>query len=136
MSFWIKVQSILDDFKGFYSGTHSFNIRYRYDLYDPTGYRIFNTEDFIYIPPDTEFVVFDESTSHNMAGTSGETQYIAYASGDTNLTFSATKYLNKDIKGRVTTYGYNSTGITTGNTSAGRASTGGTSAGTGGSGGY
>jgi len=46
------------------------------------------------------------------------------------------KYLNKDIKGRVTTYGYNSTGITTGNTSAGRASTGGTSAGTGGSGGY
>ena len=89
--------TILDDFKGFYSGTHSFNIRYRYDLYDPTGYRIFNTEDFIYIPPDTEFVVFDESTSHNMAGTSGETQYIAYASGDTNLTFSATKYLNKDI---------------------------------------
>ena len=46
------------------------------------------------------------------------------------------KYLNKDIKGRVRTYGYNSTGITTGNTSAGRASTGGTSAGTGGSGGY
>ena len=46
------------------------------------------------------------------------------------------KYLNKDIKGRVTTYGYNSTGITTGNTSAGRASTGGPSAGTGGSGGY
>ena len=46
------------------------------------------------------------------------------------------KYLNKDIRGRVTTYGYNSTGITTGNTSAGGASTGGTGAGTGGGGGY
>jgi len=41
---------------------------------------------------------------------------------------------NKDIKGRVTTYGYNSSGITTGNTSAGSANTGGT--GTGGGGGY
>ena len=46
------------------------------------------------------------------------------------------KYLNKDIRGRVTTYGYNSTGITTGNTSAGGASTGGTGASTGGGGGY
>ena len=44
------------------------------------------------------------------------------------------KYLNKDIRGRVTTYGYNSSGITTGNTSAGSANTGGT--GTGGGGGY
>ena len=41
---------------------------------------------------------------------------------------------NKDIKGRVTTYGYNASGITTGNTSAGSANTGGTS--TGGGGGY
>ena len=46
------------------------------------------------------------------------------------------KYLNKDIRGRVTTYGYNSTGITTGNTSARGASTGGTGASTGGGGGY
>ena len=46
------------------------------------------------------------------------------------------KYLNKDIRGRVTTYGYNSTGITTGNTSAGQPSTPAGSTGGGGGGGY
>ena len=46
------------------------------------------------------------------------------------------KNLNNDIRGRVTTYGFNSTGITTGNTSAGGTSTGGTGAGAGGGGGY
>ena len=46
------------------------------------------------------------------------------------------KYPNSDIKGRVTTYGFNASGITTGNTSAGGTSTGGTSTGTGGGGGY
>ena len=45
------------------------------------------------------------------------------------------KFPNKDIKGRVTTYGYSATGITTGNTSAGQPSTGGTSMSTGGGGG-
>ena len=46
------------------------------------------------------------------------------------------KYPNSDIKGRVTTYGFNASGITTGNTSAGGTSTGGTSTSTGGGGGY
>lgn len=109
---------ILDDYKGYFSGTHSFNIRYRYDFYDPTGYRVFNTEDFIYIPPTKEFVVFDDSYNPGISGLTGGAYVEAYVTGASNLTLSGVKYLNKDIylNGLKLTSGYNyisnsSTGI-------------------------
>ena len=45
------------------------------------------------------------------------------------------KFPNSDIKGRVTTYGYNASGITTGNTSGGSTGGGGNAASSGGGGG-
>ena len=46
------------------------------------------------------------------------------------------KFPNSDIQGRVTTYGYNSSGITTGNTSAGSTGGAASSGGSGGGGSY
>ena len=100
---------ILDGYKGYFSGTHSFNLRYRYDFYDPTGHRVFNTQDFIYLPPEKELVTFDDAHNYEMSGTTGAALFLKYVSGSSNLTFSGGQYLKRDIylNGLKLTSGYN-----------------------------
>ena len=100
---------ILDGYKGYYSGTHSFNIRYRYDVYDPTGHRVFNSEDYIYMPAEKEFIVFDDSHDYGMLGSTGEAVHIKYIPDSTNLTLAGNKYLNRDLylNGLKLTSGFN-----------------------------
>ncbi len=84
-------------FRGVYSGLHSFDLRYRYDYYGLTGDRIFEDDDYIYISPTEELVMFDDTFKDGLDGVDGSGTFLTYVTGASNLTFSGSDYINKDI---------------------------------------
>ena len=88
---------IENGFEGYFSGTHSFDVRYRYDFYDPTGVRVFNDNDYIYVPPSPELVTFDDTFKDDLDGVDASGIFLKYVTGSTNLTFSGTDYTSKDL---------------------------------------
>ena len=102
---------IKDGYNGYYSGKHSFDIRYRHDSYDSEGNRSFSN-DLKYVAPSDEFGIFDDSFEDGLNGLSGHAIFLKYVRGSTNLSFGGDSYINKDIylNGQKLVSGLNYTG--------------------------
>lgn len=87
---------ITDGHNAYYSGKHSFDIRYRYDYYSPGGERVFS-DSYKYVAPISEFTIFDDTFDDGLNSPSGDTLYLKYTPGSSNLSFNEDSYVNKDI---------------------------------------